>query len=120
MGNIIKIVGLLFSLVSFSSCGNGNYKDILITGIVKDAKSKLPLSNVSVKIKCWAYSTQKWESKFTVKEVNSDFHGKFKVQFSEGEALDISAILDEYNIFEKSITLNKSNIELDVELNKSK
>lgn len=113
---IFKMLGIILAIASFTSCGNGNYKKIIITGTVKDSKSNFPIENASIKIKCWAYNIQKWESDSLDKEVLTNSKGEFFIDFIEGEAIDINVIANGYNNYNSSLTLNKSKIDLLIKL----
>jgi Carboxypeptidase regulatory-like domain len=115
---MIKTLGVVLSIITFFSCGNGSYVNVTIIGTVKDSASEQPIGNAKVKIKCWAYSLQKWESEYTEKEVMTNSRGEFNMRFSESEALDIHVNAEYYKEFESSITLNKSKVEISVNLDK--
>lgn len=116
MKSIIKLLGVVISFTTFYSCGNGNYKNVTVSGTVLNKHSKLPIENATVKVNCWAYSMKKWESEATEKEVQTNLNGEFKLKFSEGEALDIRVTADNYKDYDQSVTLDRSNFNLKVEL----
>lgn len=118
MSRIIKLFWILISFITLYSCGNGNYKNVTINGTVLNKDSNLPIANATVKVKCWAYSLEKWESGAIEKEVVTDIDGKYSLNFKEGEALDIFIVAKDYKNFETSMTLNKSNVLIKTELEK--
>jgi hypothetical protein len=103
-------------LSSFVACGDGNYTNISIIGIVKDSLSNRPIINATVHTKCWVYSTQRWESSTVEKETKTDSNGKFQLVFDKGEAIDMSISAPNYQTIEVSKTLKQNKVEIETYL----
>ncbi|MFO0453211.1 MAG: hypothetical protein ACK52I_31890 [Pseudomonadota bacterium] len=112
--NIYRSVFAVFCLFS---CGDGNYENVVVSGVLKD-EMDLPIRNAKITENCWAYSTKTWDSQSTDRIVFSDSSGGFTVSFKKGEAIDLQIIAEGFRPIEKSITLTKSMVNLEFSLEK--
>lgn len=89
------------------SC-DGNYRHVIVSGVVKDSLTGVGVSHASVNITCWVYDTDIWASKKIVRDTVSDENGKFSFLFDKGEAFDIKIEHEQYKELQYSQTLDRS------------
>ena len=107
----------IFVLTTLLAC-DGNYRDVVISGRIKDSLTGQTISGSDIKITCWVYDTEEWESRKVIKETVSDVNGNFSIHFEKGEAIDVEVGHDNYQHFEYSETLDKSINQLEFGLQK--
>jgi len=102
----------------FSGC-DGNYRNVKVKGLVSDAITSHPIPNAEVKVICWVYDTEIWESKPIQKNGITDSNGRFRIDFEKGEALHITVSSVNYREYRDSITLKKNVNHFDIKLKKT-
>lgn len=103
----------LFISILFG-CGDGNYRNVNIKGVVRSSATKNPIPNAEVLIKCWVYSTQNWESNTVEETVRTDVNGLFEAKFDKGEAIDLIIKAQNFETKEESMTLKRNTIHIEV------
>jgi hypothetical protein len=112
---INQIIKLLIISLSFISC-DGDYHNIKIKGKVFDSNNKLVIKNAKIKINCWVYNTEIWESQIFEYSTTSNDYGLFEILIKKGNAIDIYVSANDYKIHQVSLNIKKNNIDLDVPL----
>lgn len=107
--------GILFVTVFtllVSAC-DGNYREVVIKGQVKDSLTGESIAGSKINVVCWVYDTKIWESKKVIKDTVSDPNGKFFIQFDKGEAIDVEVKHGNYETlkFSKTLERNENNLE---------
>lgn len=106
---------MFVGLVLLSSC-DGNYQKVKVFGTVVSSVSQKPVSNQLLNVTCWVYDTEIWESRKVLKTISTDERGNYEVLFDKGEAIDIEVSSSSFKDYEKSLTLTKSNNEINIKL----
>ncbi len=118
MDRFIKIILIALGTVIMAGCGDGNYRNVQVKGVVKNNANNNPIPDAEVLVKCWVYSTENWESNTVDKIVKTDKNGKFEVEFEKGEAIDVIVTANSFKGLEQSKTLNRNRIHFEIFLDK--
>ena len=109
---------LLILIPSLFAC-DGNYKEVVISGQVKDSLTGQSVAGSEINVTCWVYDTKIWESRKVVKDTVSDANGNFSIPFEKGEAIDVEVRHPDYQPYKYSKTLDRSINEVDFKLKKT-
>lgn len=115
MKGFVKVLFII--LPSLFAC-DGNYREVVISGQVKDSLTGESVAGSEINVTCWVYDTKIWESRKVVKDTVSDADGNFYIRFEEGEAIDVEVRHKNYLPYSYSKTLDKSINKLELELKK--
>tara|TARA_B110000027_G_scaffold112565_1_gene121258 strand:+ start:609 stop:962 length:354 start_codon:yes stop_codon:yes gene_type:complete len=114
MKNILIV--LLF--LAFTSCQK-DIADIVITGIVTDAKTSNPIEGAEITIVCWFYgnSPDQSYSDEQTKSIKTDSKGKYQIDFDKGAFIEIKITALGYNekLETKYISGSKNSISINLE-----
>lgn len=108
---------LFIFLPSLFAC-DGNYREVVISGQVKDSITGKVISGSEVNVTCWVYDTKIWESRKVIKDTVSDTNGNFSIPFEKGEAIDVEVRHRNYQPFKYSKTLDTNINKLEFKLRK--
>lgn len=111
---------LLFSFFSLLLAGcDGNYREVVISGQVKDSLTGESIAGSEINVTCWVYDTKIWESRKVVKDTLSDINGNFSILFEKGEAIDVEVKHENYKTLKLSKTLERSDNTLEFKFKKA-
>lgn len=85
----MKWLGTFCILCSLLIGCDGNYKEVVIRGQVKDSLTSEFIAGSKIKVTCWVYDTELWESRKVTKDTIADENGNFLMPFEKGEAIDV-------------------------------
>ena len=108
-----KIISAVFSLLALAGC-DGNYRNVSISGYIKDTDSQIPLAHANVVLKCWVYNPKISESEIVEQTTTTDANGYFQSTFEKAEAVDILVTAPGYAPKEQSYTMRKNKLNLDI------
>ena len=103
--------------ISLFSC-DGNYREVVISGQVRDSLTGQPVGGSQVNIVCWAYDTKVWESVKIIKDTLTDARGNFSIPFEKSEAIDVEVSHPGYEPYKFSRTLDRNINKIDLLLKK--
>lgn len=107
----------IFFITTLIAC-DGNYRDVVIRGRVKDSLTGQFISGAEIDVTCWVYDTEIWESRKVIKDTVSGANGNFSLPFEKGEAIDVEVRHEKYLPFKYSKTLDRNINELEFNLKK--
>jgi len=110
----IRLLLFVF-LPSLFAC-DGNYREVVISGKAIDSLTGQFVAGSDIKITCWVYDTDIWESRKVVKDTITDANGNFLIPFEMAEAIDVEVRHPNYEIYKYSMTLDRSDNYVDLKL----